>query len=181
MPHDIKYSIKTSKRAKYLRIVVNCDAVVSVVSPKGFSLNMIDKVILEKADWIKARILHFKKIEKLKKPIEIEQGSFYACNARAKKFVKERVEYFNQFYKFEYNKISIKRQSTRWGSCSSKKNLNFNYKILFLPKELVDYIVVHELCHLKEMNHARSFWNLVGQVIPDYKKRVRDLKKINSH
>jgi predicted metal-dependent hydrolase len=68
-------------------------------------------------------------------------------------------------------------QKSRWGSCSRKKNLNFNYKLIQLPLELADYIVVHELCHLQEFNHGQGFWNLVGETIPDYKARRDELRK----
>ena len=91
--------------------------------------------------------------------------------------VKNRVEYFNQFYKFHYNKISIKNQKTRWGSCSKKGNLNFNYKIIFLPKELQDYLIVHELCHLKEFNHSKKFWDLVKLKIPNLNQVSKMLRK----
>lgn len=87
----------------------------------------------------------------------------------AKAIVVEKVEYFNQYYNFEYKRIFIKNQQTRWGSCSSKGNLNFNYRIVILPEELQDYLIVHELCHLKEMNHGPNFWKLVEEQIPNYK------------
>jgi predicted metal-dependent hydrolase len=77
---------------------------------------------------------------------------------------------------FEYGKIFIKNQRTRWGSCSSKKNLNFNYRIALLPAELQDYLVVHELCHLQEFNHGKKFWDLVGGQIPGYKELDKRLK-----
>lgn len=85
----------------------------------------------------------------------------------ARKLVHEKLEYFNQFYNLEYNKVFIKNTKTKWGSCSTKKNLNFSYKIIFLEPHLQDYLIVHELCHLAEMNHGKGFWDLVAQQIPN--------------
>lgn len=106
------------------------------------------------------------------------QTNYLACKARARKIVQERLRFFNQTYQVEFVRISIKDLKSRWGSCSDKKNLNFHYKVLFLPEELVDYIVVHELCHLIEMNHSHRFWQLVRQTIPDVKKRILQLRRI---
>jgi predicted metal-dependent hydrolase len=89
----------------------------------------------------------------------------------------ERICHFNKHYKFAIGKIRIKNQKSRWGSCSSKGNLNFNYKVVLLPEHLSDYIIVHELCHIGEFNHSRNFWNLVEQTIPDYMGARRELKK----
>ena len=96
----------------------------------------------------------------------------------ARELCQTRLEYFNQFYELTYNRVAIRNTRSRWGSCSSKKNLNFNYKIVFLPPELQDYLIVHELCHLREMNHAQQFWDLVAQQIPDYKQRIKELREI---
>lgn len=96
---------------------------------------------------------------------------------RARTLVHERLAHFNLHYKFKINKIFIKNQKTRWGSCSSKGNLNFNYKIVLLPPHLSDYIIVHELCHLGQFNHSKAFWSLVEQTVPDWKKRRAELKK----
>ena len=87
-----------------------------------------------------------------------------------------RFEYFNKFYSYKWNRIFIKNQKTRWGSCSKRGNLNFNYRIALLPPEAADYIIVHELCHLKEFNHSRNFWKLVEQQIPNYKILHKALK-----
>ncbi len=95
----------------------------------------------------------------------------------AKILAKERLEYFNQFYGFTYNKVFVRNQKTRWGSCSKVGNLNFNYKIALLPENLRDYIIVHELCHLGEFNHSKQFWALVAKTMPDYKKQRGELRK----
>ena len=89
-----------------------------------------------------------------------------------------RLEHFNVHYQLQYNRVSIKNTRSRWGSCSSKQNLNFNYRILFLAPELQDYLIVHELCHLKEMNHAQGFWDLVAEQIPDYVERIKQLRAV---
>ncbi len=81
-----------------------------------------------------------------------------------------RIAYFNKIYDFKINKISIRNQKTRWGSCSRGGNISFNYKIALLPEKLTDYIVVHELCHLGQFNHSKDFWNLVAQTIPNHKE-----------
>jgi hypothetical protein len=96
---------------------------------------------------------------------------------KARRFVENRLSFFNKIYKFEINHVAIKNTSTRWGSCSSKGNLNFNYKIVFLRPELADYLIVHELCHLGELNHSKRFWALVSKTIPDYVKINQELRR----
>jgi predicted metal-dependent hydrolase len=103
--------------------------------------------------------------------------SYLEHRARALELVTARLTYFNVFYNFKYNTIKIKNNSSRWGSCSRKGNLNFNYRIALLPPELADYLVIHELCHLGEFNHSKKFWELVEKTMPHWRTlRVR-LKK----
>ncbi len=94
----------------------------------------------------------------------------------ARKLVEEKIEKWNVVYNFKYNRIAIRNQRTRWGSCSKKGNLNFNYKIALLPEKLAEYIIIHELCHLGEFNHSKRFWALVARVVPDYKECRKALK-----
>lgn len=89
-----------------------------------------------------------------------------------------RLEHFNQHYQLTYNRVAIKNTRSRWGSCSSKNNLNFNYRIIFLPPELQDYLIVHELCHLQEMNHGPQFWALVAQTLPQYRQCITQLRAL---
>ncbi len=179
MPHNISYNIRESKRTKSVRVVVNCKADVSIVTPKGFDRRLVDNFISQKEAWIKEKIEYFKSRKKIVRPDNIVQGSYYTCSARAKKMIVGRVEYYNSFYNLKYNRISVKKQSTKWGSCSRKKNLNFNYKLLFLPQEMADYVVVHELCHLQEMNHSKKFWDLVAKVFPNFKEIRKEMRGIS--
>jgi predicted metal-dependent hydrolase len=89
----------------------------------------------------------------------------------------KKVEEFNKFYKFSYEKINIRDQKSRWGSCSGKGNLNFNYRVFLLLEKEMDYVIIHEICHLKEMNHSKNFWNIVAQKSPNYKSLRKNLKK----
>lgn len=174
-----EYILTKKRRSKHIRVRIKNQGKVHVTAPHFISKRTIEKLLHEKSLWIQEKIL-----EMQRKETEVNQNALphvrgtYGANAkRAKKLMKERVEFYNQFYKFPYNRISIKQHETRWGSCSRKKNLNFNYRLLFLPIELVDYVAVHEICHLKELNHSKDFWNLVAQQIPDYKERRAELKK----
>lgn len=97
---------------------------------------------------------------------------------QAIRFVENRISYFNKFYNFEINRVAIKNASSRWGSCSSKGNLNFNYKIIYLRPVLADYLIVHELCHLGELNHSKRFWSLVRKTIPEYVKINKELRRM---
>ena len=96
---------------------------------------------------------------------------------QARRLVENRLSFFNKFYDFEINRIAIKNTSTRWGSCSSKANLNFNYKIIYLRPQLADYLIVHELCHLGQLNHSKKFWELVKQAVPDYVELNKELRR----
>jgi len=96
---------------------------------------------------------------------------------QARRFALSRLNYFNSFYNFKINRVAIKNAKTRWGSCSSKRNLNFNYKIIYLRPALADYLIVHELCHLGELNHSKRFWALVSKTIPDYVKINKELRR----
>lgn len=95
----------------------------------------------------------------------------------AKDYIPKRTEELADRYGFNYKKIFVRSQKTRWGSCSSQKNLNFNWRLILTPRNCCDYVIIHELCHLKEMNHSQKFWNLVEQCMPSYQNAERWLKE----
>ena len=90
-------------------------------------------------------------------------------NAARQQF-ESRVAYFHRITGGNYTSITVRDQKTRWGSCSSRGTLSFNYRLIFAPPVILDYVVVHELCHLTHMNHSKSFWNMVASVMPEYKE-----------
>ena len=91
-------------------------------------------------------------------------------------YIPERVSFYASLMDVSYGRITIRNQKSRWGSCSSKGNLNFNCLLMLAPLEIIDYVVVHELCHRREMNHSPLFWTEVENMLPDYKKRRKWLK-----
>ena len=109
---------------------------------------------------------------------EIER--FLLEKQEARRGIPGRVAHFAPLVGVTYGRVTIRCQKTRWGSCSSSGNLNFNCLLLLAPPEVLDYVVVHELCHRKEMNHSPRFWAEVGRVLPDYKKRNKWLKENGS-
>jgi predicted metal-dependent hydrolase len=97
---------------------------------------------------------------------------------KAQEYIPKRVEEYSKEYGFQYNLIKIKNLNSRWGSCSSKKNLSFNLKLMYFNSNIIDYVIVHELCHLQEMNHSAKFWRLVESIIPNYKEYKLQLNNI---
>lgn len=174
---SIEYTLRRRRGSRSMRLAIYPDGAFVVTAPKWYPVYVIKRFLKEKADWIfeKLKDVDFKALADKKKA----EGSNYKKQKEpARIIIAERIKFFNQFYNFEYKRVSIKNQKTCWGSCSRKGNLNFNYKIINLPEELRDYIIVHELCHLRELNHSKRFWEIVANTVPDYKLLRNKLKHI---
>ena len=172
----ISYTIRKSQRARRMRLAVYRDGSVVVTTPHDLSETIAERFVKEKSQWLLSKLAFFKQFEgRLIGPAS--NKDYLKHKERARDLAQRRIEHFNKIYKFKYNKISIKNQKTRWGSCSKKGNMNFNYKIALLPSRISDYIIVHELCHLKELNHSKRFWSLVERTMPNYQKVRNELKK----
>ena len=159
-----------------MRLAVYCDGSVVVTLPQSVPANIIDRFLREKMDWVLSKIAFFKQI-KNPFPPGLGKKDYLKYKNQALEMAIGRVIFFNTIYKVSFNKINIRNQKTRWGSCSTRGNLNFNYKILFLSERARDYIIVHEMCHLKEFNHSKKFWSLVWLGMPDYVEIKKELKK----
>lgn len=172
----VEYTLKVSRRARRMRLVIFCDGNFVVTVPEGIGENSVEKFIVAKSQWIIDKLEYFKRFPA---GVFSKRSKRYSLQRKreALELVEKRVSYFNQLYGFKYNNITIRNQKTRWGSCSKKGNLNFNYKITSLPQRMADYIVVHELCHLGEFNHSQNFWNLVARTVPDYLQIRREIRK----
>ena len=178
----MKVTVIRSNR-KTVAIQVNSDLSVTVRAPRSVSEKDIEEILKKKEAWISK---HIEKIKETKERFEAEptekltREKVIALAEEALKGIPERVEYFAKVIGVTYGKITIRNQKTRWGSCSSKGNLNFNCLLMLAPPEVLDYVVVHELCHRKQMNHSKAFWLEVEKVLPDYKEARKWLKEEGS-
>jgi len=178
----IKYFLRKSKRVKNIKIEIKKSGEVFLIIPKLVPNFLAESFFKKKSSWV------IKKLgvvgggeattnSKRKMP-SLSQKDFLKYKNDAEILIRERVEFFAKQGDFAYGKITIKNNKTNWGSCSSKGNLNFNYRLIFLKPKERDYIVVHELCHLKEMNHSKKFWAEVEKKIPNYKELRKNIKNI---
>lgn len=178
----MKVTVIRSNR-KTVAIQVNSDLSVTVRAPRSVSEKDIEEILKKKEAWISK---HIEKIKETKERVEAEptekltREKVIALAEEALKVIPERVEYFAKVIGVTYGKITVRNQKTRWGSCSSKGNLNFNCLLMLAPPEVLDYVVVHELCHRKQMNHSKTFWLEVEKVLPDYKEARKWLKEDGS-
>ena len=173
----IEIPIIRSKR-KTLGLEVKYDGTVNARVPMRAPREIIERFIREHEAWIIRKRQEWSLAGNNRDdmsgipPIETKEGK-----AKIRQYIERQVEYYAKIMGVTYGRISMRNQKTRWGSCSSNGNLNFNNRLLFVPEELVDYVVVHELAHRKEMNHSNAFWNVVEKYMPDYKERRKKLKE----
>ena len=160
--------IRSNRRTLALQ-VKNCELIVRV--PLFTFRSTIDNFVKKHKSWIE------KKLEQSKKSPILSVEEIKKLKKEAKEYIFHRTSEFASEYGIEYNNIRITSARTRWGSCSSKKNLSFSYRLIQVPLDVIDYVIIHELAHLKHMNHSKQFWNNVGSMMDDYKEKEEWLKK----
>ena len=168
--NPIPYRLIRSDR-KSIGIQITADGVV-VRAPKRLSAAEIDRFVQSKRSWIEG---HLSKIP-APQP-KFTQEEIEALARKALTVIPDRVRHFAPIVGVTYGRITIRNQRSRWGSCSGKGNLNFNCLLMLTPDHVIDYVVVHELCHRLEMNHSPAFWAQVERVLPDYRESREWLKE----
>ena len=158
-----------NNRAKRIIISIKPEYV-RVVIPKRQSFKNAQKFVESRLDWIKRNKQSMNvQLEKKRNLPEIDRKV-------ARKILCRRIGELAQLHNFVYNRISIRKQKTRWGSCSTKNNINLNANLLHLPPELVDYVLLHELVHTRVKNHSKDFWDELETVVPNARQVDRKLK-----
>ena len=172
----IAYTLRRKRFSRVLRFAIHQDGRLVITAPMLISGRTIEKMIAEKREWIEEKLEIAKKNARPVAPKRTRR-EVGEDKDRALVLIRSRIEHFNLVYRLSWKRIAIRNQKTRWGSCSGKGNLNFNYKVALLPPHLSDYIIVHELCHLAQMNHSKKFWDLVAQTVPDFRSRRKEIRE----
>lgn len=174
---EYNVEVRRSKR-KSAAIKITADMQIVVYVPLYVSDNEIERMVISKSKWIDEHMLKVQStIDERSKLEKITFEQVKELADQAVEYIPKRVKYYAEKENFIYNKITIKNLVSRWGSCSTKGNLNFNCLLMLTPDYVIDYIVVHELCHLREMNHSEKFWAEVEKIMPDYQRAELWLKQ----
>ncbi len=174
----IPYTLRRSTRTRTVRITIRRTGEVVVSAPVGVPQIFITAYVARMQKWIASKVALIEKRLPRDKVSAVPSGrrDFMLHKEEALRILSERTKELNQSYQFSYTKIVVRNQKTRWGSCSRHGVINFNYRLASMPDEVRDYVIVHELCHLKQFNHSKNFWDLVRQTVPDYKEIKKKLK-----
>ena len=169
----ISYRLIRSDR-KTISLEINRDGEVIVRAPKRMSVKQIERFVADKSAWLQK---HLAKRAAQPKECAFTSDEIEHLTAQAKEVLPPLVAQYAAILGVTYHRITIRHQKTRWGSCSSQGNLNFNCLLMLVPPAVRDYVIVHELCHRKELNHSARFWAEVARVMPDYRQHERWLKE----
>ena len=163
---------------KTVGIQIRSDGRVVVRAPMKLPEAELEEIIRKREDWIRKHVAKMREREAAQPPVELlTMEEIRALASQAVQVIPQRVAYYAPLIGVTYGRITIRNQRSRWGSCSSKGNLNFNCLLMLTPPEVLDSVVVHELCHRKEMNHSKQFYAEVLRVFPDYWKWDKWLKE----
>ena len=173
----INYTIQRARR-RSISVSVTDDGTVLVKAPYFMSESAVRSFVYEKQGWISKRLALVEKSRNEAQKLGLLSAEELALvKKKAKKLIPERVAFYSELSGISYGRISIRLQKSRWGSCSIRGNLNFNCLLVLMPEEILDSVVVHELCHRRHMNHSKAFYTEVLRLFPKYKECSAWLKQ----
>lgn len=168
--------VRRSNR-KTIALEVTTQAKVIVRAPLWMPESEIQKLVNDKSSWIEKNVRKIQEQKSINNSFDkLSKNELRVLAKHARAVIIPKVEYYAQRIGVSYGRVAIRSQKTRWGSCSAKGNLNFNCLLMFAPERVLDYVIIHELCHRKQMNHSMKFWLEVENMMPDYKKQKKWLK-----
>jgi predicted metal-dependent hydrolase len=189
---ELEYNLVYSKR-KTLGICIKAPGIIIVRAPMHLPKEQIEKSLKNKSKWILQKLELLSKIDiasevklyeekfMITTPVKdeeiIKESMQLWYKQKAREIVIEKIEYYSKYFQLMPNSIKIKAQKTRWGSCTYKNDLALNYKLIMAPPDVLDYVVVHEMCHMEHKNHSKNFWNRVSSIMIDYKEKRNWLKE----
>ena len=160
-----KVLFERSLRAKHLNISVKPFHGIRVAVPRGMSFHRAEKIVISKRDWIQGHLARMKRAREKYDSVLNKHPSFSRSSARNKLI--DRLNELSENYGYPYNRVFIRNQKTIWGSCSMRNNINLNIKLVWLPGDLMDYVILHELVHIRIKNHSREFWQEMDRLTYD--------------
>ena len=165
--------LERSSRAKRISVSVRPFKGVRVAVPYGVSFEAAQSFAQSKASWISKHLI---RTERLELQAKLKSADDPIDRQAARKFLVDRLDYLAKRYGFNYNRVFIRNQKTRWGSCSRINNINLNMILVRLPLELIDYTILHELVHTRIKNHGKQFWRQMDKLLGDAKKIDKKLR-----
>ena len=178
--YDLPYTVIHSRR-KTCAVSISAEGEITLRLPLGTSETQVSRLLLDKQHWIITHYLEAVKQQENRPVSDLTDTQRAALEKRyitaAKDYFPKRAAHFLPLTGGSFSRITIRDQKTRWGSCSGKGTLSFNWRLMLAPPAVLDYVVVHELCHLTHMDHSKAFWTLVESVCPDYRIHRKWLKE----
>ncbi len=173
----MNYNLVRSNR-RTLSLSVSRQGDVTVRAPLDMPQNAIDAFVEKHAEWIDKNL---ERVNSSPKPPSLSKSEIEQLRVRAQAYMTERTLYFAGLMNVQPRDVKITLARARWGSCSSRNSICYSYKVMLLPPELIDYIIVHELAHILEKNHSKGFYAIIGDHIPDFRERERKIKELAPH
>jgi hypothetical protein len=169
--------LEQSSRAKHMNLSIRPFCGVRVAVPRGVSFESAEAFARSKSQWIKTHLPKLKAIEDEAARRHSEPASVNIDRKTGRQILVQRLNELSEKYQLPYNRVFVKNQKTRWGSCSEKKNINLNINLVRVPENLMDYAIMHELAHTKILNHSPQFWDLLETLMENAKALDRELGK----
>ena len=166
--------LERSRRARHVCLSVRPFAGVRIAVPPGVTFRSAEQVARAKASWLRRQLEKVASLER--RAIELEKTRPLDCRKARRRLVKRLDELCRQ-YGYAYNRVTVRKQKTRWGSCSAKNNISLNLQLVRLPADLMDYVILHELVHTQIKNHSQAFWDRLDQLVGEAKKLDRQLNQ----